>query len=116
MSVARYRTLMTEEGMRGTIAEAVEFHGGHLFYVPRTDAVPSMTDWPDLELILPHKRTVAHVELKSQRRPITPGQARVLAMLRECDRSEAFLVRPVPRDETETSYDAFLAWLNGGEL
>ena len=111
MSLAAYRRTLTEAAMREAVADLVALHGGELFYVNDSRRVPEMEDWPDLQLILPHRRTVAHVELKSIRRNLTLGQQRVLTLLRECDRSETFLVRPEPRDETETSYDALLEWL-----
>lgn len=113
MSIAAYRRTLTEEQMRDAIAEAVAWLGGIAFYVHDSRRTPSMADWPDLELILPHRRAVASVELKSQKRIVTPGQARVLELLRDCDRHETFAVRPDPREPTETSYDAFLEWLGG---
>lgn len=111
MSIAAYRRTTNEAAMRDAIAELVSLRGGRMFYLRDSRSAPEMEDWPDLHLILPHKRTVAHVELKSQRRIVTPGQAVVLALLQECDRAESFVVRTEPRDETETSYDAFLEWL-----
>lgn len=110
MSIAAYRRTLTEEAMREAILEAVAWLGGVAFYVHDSRRAPSMEHWPDLELILPHRRTVAHVELKSQSRIVTPGQATVLALLRECENHETFIVRPEPR-LGECSYDDFLAWL-----
>lgn len=100
--------------MRDAIEKLVTLHAGHLFFVNDSRRAPEMEDWLDLELIIPHLGTVAHVELKSQRRNVTAGQRRILTLLQECPRSEAFIVRPVPRDETETSYDDFIRWLGGG--
>jgi hypothetical protein len=108
-SVGRYLNTMTEAQMRTAIIDAVSPLGGRVFWVRDSRATP-LADWPDLELILPHRRTVAHVELKSQSRIVTPGQATVLALLRECENHETFIVRPEPR-LGECSYDDFLAWL-----
>lgn len=111
-AIARYRRSTSEAAMRQAIVDAVALRGGRVFFIHDSRAVPGMESWPDLELILPDAGIVAHVELKSQRRPITPGQAEVMAMLAGCQRFESFTVRPDPK-VGETGYDALIDWLRG---
>ena len=109
---ARYRRSMSETQMREAIADAVAHLGGRCWYVHDSRYAPATADLPDLIIALP-RGVVAFVELKSQRRRITDGQHAAIALLRECRRSESFVVRPVPRDETECSFDDFLNWIGG---
>lgn len=109
--VAAYTRSLSESAMREAITEAVERLGGRVFYVSDSRYAPSMTDFPDLVIILPSKGRVLFVELKSWRRPITDGQRSVLDMLAACDRVESYVVRSEPRDVHETGYQAFMDWL-----
>ena len=113
ITATRYRERTTEAQMRDAIGTLVTLHGGAMFFVNDSRRTPEMEHWLDLELILPHLQTVAHVELKSQRRNLTDGQRHILALLRECHRSESFVVRPVPRED-EIAFDDFCNWLGGG--
>lgn len=97
--------------MRQAIIDLVSLKNGRVFWLPDSRGTP-LEDWPDLELILPDAGIVAHVELKSQRRMVTPGQAEVMDILASCQRFESFIVRPEPK-LGETSYDALIDWLRG---
>src|SRR5436190_20427581 len=111
MTVAAYRKQLTEAGMRQAITEAVERQGGRVWFVSDSRYAPGTVDLPDLIVALPGR--VAFVELKSQRRRITDGQRAALDLLGQATRADVFVVRPEPKDETETSYESFLAWLEG---
>lgn len=95
--------------MAAAIKEAVEYRGGRCWHA-RDSRGQNLTDMLDLVIVLPPY--VALVELKSQRRPTTPGQLHTLDLLAECTRIESLIVRPVPKDG-ETSYDDFLRWIEG---
>lgn len=99
--------------MRDAIADLVALKHGRLFYIRDSRATPEMVDFPDLMIVLPPR--VIFCELKSARRATTAGQAEVLAMLERCSDVDTFLVRSVPRDETEFSYDAVLDLLQGDD-
>lgn len=103
---------ISEQSMTRAIVDAVAGLGGRTFYA-RDSRRQALTDEPDLRIVLPNRRLYLTCELKSWKRPITPGQQEVAAMLREVARFESFIVRPCPRDESETSYDTFLDYLIG---
>lgn len=107
-TLPRYR-LPTETEMEYAIREAVGFRGGVVWHA-RDSRGQGIEDEPDLRLVLPWKRTVAFVELKSQRRVITPGQALALALIAECTRLEQMIVRPDPQPG-EIGYSDFMRWL-----
>jgi hypothetical protein len=104
MSVARYRALPTEDEMERTIREAVELLGGRCWHV-RDSRRLDVQDMPDLLIVLPP--FVALLELKSQRRKVTPGQESVLQLLERCHIVTSGIVRPVPK-EGEMSLDEAL--------
>lgn len=111
MSIAAYRRTLTEKAMRIAVTESVDRLGGRVWFVHDSRYAPATADLPDLIVALPGR--VAFVELKSQRRRITDGQRAALDLLSQAIRADVFVVRPDPRDPTETSYDAFLNWLEG---
>lgn len=111
MSIAAYRKQITESGMRQSIVEAVERRGGKVWWVHDSRYAPATADLPDLIVALPGR--VAFVELKSQRRRITDGQRAAIDLLGGATRADVFVVRPEPKDPSETGYDAFLAWVEG---
>ena len=111
MSVAAYQAKMTESAMRTGIQEAVARLGGRVFWVHDSRYAPATADLPDLILVLPRQNRVMFVELKSQYRKTTAGQREVIEMLEVCQEAFVFVVRPSPKDTTELSYDALLAWL-----
>jgi len=102
---------MREDAMQLAITDLVAMRNGRLFHVRRSDVAPELVDLPDLLILDPAGNRAVLAELKSQRRSITAGQAAVLALAAQCQTFHSFTVRPEPRDETETSYDAFLAWM-----
>lgn len=112
LTPAAYHRRMTERSMRDAIIEIVTCRGGKVFFVHDSRSAPATADLPDLIVIAPWMRAVFLVELKSQRRPVTTGQAEVLALLAGCRTVISGIVRPVPR-EGEMSYDQFLGWLDG---
>lgn len=103
-----YRRLPTEAQMLHAIEQKVDYLGGRLWHVNRSDECPELTDLPDLIVIVPG--LAALVELKSQRRTVTRGQREVAALLATAERFWGGIVRPVPR-AGEMSYDAFLEML-----
>lgn len=111
MSVSRYHQTIREEAMREAIQDVVRLRQGRLWFVRRSDVAPELVDLPDLLILDPAGNRAVLAELKSQRRSVTAGQAAVLAMAAQCQHFHSFTVRPEPRDETDTSYDAFLAWM-----
>lgn len=111
MTVAAYRRTLSEKAMRQAIVEAVERQGGKVWWVHDSRYAPATADLPDLIVALAGR--VAFVELKSQRRQITDGQREALDLLGTATRADVFVVRPEPKDPSETSYDAFLNWLEG---
>lgn len=113
LTAARYQQRMSEAQMRDGIVPLVQRLGGHAFYVRDSRHAPETEHMLDLQLILPHRQTLAIVELKSMRRQLTDGQSIVLEALRECTRCETFLVRPEPRGPEETAYNDFVNWLGG---
>jgi hypothetical protein len=111
-TITRYRRTVSEAAMREAIIELVTLQGGRVFYIADTRQAPELVDLPDLIVLLPHRRAVAFVELKSQRRATTPGQEAVLELLAECQVCESFIVRPEPKPG-EVAYAAFMDWLEG---
>jgi hypothetical protein len=110
MSVTSYRRTMSERAMQEAISEAVHALGGRCWYVHDSRYAPATVDLPDLIIALP-RGVVALVELKSQRRQVTDGQHAAITLLQGCHRIETFIVRPEPKGERETAYDAFMDWL-----
>lgn len=109
--LARYLRTMREDAMQLAIEELVALRQGRVWHVRRSDVAPELVDLPDLLILDPAGNRAILAELKSQRRSITAGQAAVLQLAAQCRHFHSFTVRPEPRDETETSYDAFLAWM-----
>jgi hypothetical protein len=110
-----FRESVSEAAMQQTITELVTMRGGRVWHVRRSDVAPETVDLPDLLILDPMGARVILAELKSQKRTVTLGQQAVLAMARECGDFHPFLIRPTPKDHTETSYDRFLEFLKGGE-
>jgi hypothetical protein len=108
--VTTYRRSISETAMRDAIMAAVHHLGGRCWFVHDSRYAPAMADLPDLIIALP-RGVVAFVELKSQRRAITDGQHAAIALLQGCQVVETFIVRPEPRDASETAYDAFMDWV-----
>lgn len=111
-SAALYQRSVLEADMERALADLVAYRGGRLFHVRRSDVAPELTDLLDWLIIDPRGGRVLHVEAKSQTRLITPGQAGLLELLRECRTFASGIVRPVPLGPAETSYDDFLEMLN----
>jgi hypothetical protein len=109
VNLSVYRSLPTEDQMEATIREAVELHGGRCWHV-RDSRRLDVQDMPDLLIILPPH--VALLELKSQRRKVTPGQQSVMELLERCHIVTSGIVRPEPRDG-EMSLNEALALLVG---
>lgn len=95
--------------MAHAIKQAVELRGGRCWFA-RDSRGQNLTDMLDLLILLPPY--VMLVELKSQRRKLTVGQAGTLQMAEECTRVLAAVVRPRP-DFAEIGYDAFLEFIAG---
>jgi hypothetical protein len=98
--------------MRDAIGELVAWRRGRMFYVRDSRAAPETQDMTDLIVVVPG--LAALLELKSQRRATTPGQAEVAALLRTVTRFVGGIVRPQPKDG-ELGYDEVLAILGGGD-
>jgi hypothetical protein len=91
--------------MEATIREGVERLGGVCWSI-RDSRGLDVEHQPDLLIVLPP--VVALLELKSQRRKVTPGQAHVLELLAQCNTLVSGIVRPVPKPG-EISLDEALA-------
>lgn len=102
-----YRRRATERAMREAIQDVVAHRGGKVFFVHDSRYAPATADLPDLIVIAPWLGAVLLIELKSQRRDLTPGQAEVLALLAGCRELISGVVRPEPR-EGEMGFDEFL--------
>ena len=113
VTAARYRATTTEAAMQAAIEYLVALRGGVVWSV-RDSRGLRVENMPDLIILDPRGRRIILVELKSQSRVVTVGQAAVIDMASECQDAYTFIVRPEPRDPGELSYDAFLDWLNGG--
>lgn len=113
MTAARYAARVTEAQMQAAIAELVTMRHGRMFHLVRSDVAPEMVDLPDLLIVDPAGQRLILAELKSAKRRVTPGQAHLMAMARECIRCEAMIVRAGEPREGEVSYDRFLEWLKG---
>lgn len=109
-AVTRYRALPREAGMEAAIREGVAHRGGRVWSV-RDSRGLAVADMPDLLIVVPetehYPATIALIELKSQRRKVTPGQAHALELLSRCTRIVTGVCRPIPRDG-EIGYDALL--------
>ena len=101
---------MTEREMERAIRDAVG-KGGFVFHIRDSRGAPEMADFPDLVVILPAKRCVLFLELKSQTRRVTDGQRAVLDALDACRQVESFVVRPSPLP-MEISYARLMNWLS----
>ena len=110
LTVSEYRERSTEAEMTETIAELVGFLGGRMWHVRDSRQAPETADMPDLVIIVPG--LVAIVELKSQLRGITLGQAEVRDLLLSIPDNPycvGWMVRPNPdRSVGERSYDELL--------
>lgn len=110
----RWRVQMREAEMETAITELVTIKHGLVWSI-RDSRGMNVAHMPDLIVVAPWLATgtVMLVELKSQKRVLTPGQREALSILSQCSRFDSMIVRPGPRDETETDYDTFLAMLRG---
>ena len=104
------RRLPLETEMEQAVREAVEYRGGRCWSI-RDSRKFAVQDMPDLIVVLPP--VIYLVELKSQRRQITDGQAAVLELLEGCEFVQSGIVRPIPRDAGEISYDDFINLIKG---
>ncbi len=104
-----YRRSATEDELEATIREAVALRGGRCWHV-RDSRGLDVEDMPDLLIVCPP--VLALIELKSQRRNVTAGQAHVLELVWQCNVIVSGIVRPVPRSG-EMSLDQLLAMLDG---
>jgi len=109
--VSGYRTSAREIEMREAIIDLVTRQGGFVFHIRDSRGAPEMVSFPDLVIVQPNRGVVSFVELKSQSRRVTPGQAEVMAALEVCARAEAWIVRPEPKTEGEMAYGTLLNWL-----
>jgi hypothetical protein len=109
VTVDRYRRRATEAQMEGAIRDLVRLRGGRCWHLVDARDAPELVDLPDLLILVPG--LAAWIELKSQRRIITPGQAEVAALLASATRFVGGIVRPDPRDG-ELSYDELLEVLH----
>lgn len=109
-TLARYRRRATEAEMRQTIIDCVEHLGGRVFWIQDSRGIP-VENLPDLVIVC--GTTVALIELKSQFRNLTPGQAHVLNLLADASRVVSGVVRPSPRPG-EMSLDDCLRMLQEG--
>jgi hypothetical protein len=105
VTVDRYRRRATEAQMEGAIRDLVAFRGGRIWHLEDARTAPELTDLPDLLILVPG--LAAWVELKSQRRIVTPGQAEVAALLASATAFVGGIVRVDPRDG-EMGYDELL--------
>lgn len=103
-----YRRTITEAAMQDAIQEIVTLKGGKLWHLRDARKAPELTDLTDLIIVVPGFASL--VEVKSQRRIVTPGQMDVAALLATVTRFWGGVVRPMPR-EGELSYDEFVAML-----
>lgn len=103
-----YQRRATEAEMREAITKLVALRGGRLWFVRDSRQSPETEDMPDLLILLPG--LAAWIELKSQRRRITPGQREVAVLLDGVERFVGGVVRPESR-EGEMSYDELLTTL-----
>lgn len=108
-AATRYRRSATEAEIEKAIRDAVEALGGRCWHV-RDSRGMDVEDMPDLLIVLPP--IVALIELKSQRRQVTPGQEQVLDLLSGCRRIVSGIVRPHPKPG-EMSQDDVLAIIQG---
>ena len=108
----RYRASTSEAAMQQAIKDILKVRGGRLWHVRDSSKSPELVNLLDWLILDPASETCYLVEAKSQRRIITPGQARVVEIASACHTFRSGIVRPVPRPG-EWSYDDFIAMLGG---
>ncbi len=112
--IERYRRAPTEASMEAAIRDLVALRHGKVFHLRDARRAPELADLPDLIVLLPpspgRPGLVALLELKSHRRPVTPGQAEVAGLVASAGRVVGGIVRANPR-EGELSYDDILSLL-----
>lgn len=101
-----YQARTTEDQMEQTIRGVVG-NRGLVFHIRDSRGAPEMVGFPDLVIVLPEKSTVLFVELKSQKRRVTPDQRIVIWALEQCSEVRAYVVRPEPKTG-EISFDQLL--------
>lgn len=95
--------------MEETIREAVRHLGGWVWH-DRDSRRRAVTDEPDLRILVPGRYLL--IELKSQRRDLTAGQAAALEMAAGIRQFHTGVVRPNPR-AGEWSLDEVLSLIQG---
>lgn len=110
VAIERYRRLPSEWAMQEAIAELVELRGGRLWHVRDSRAL-GVEDAPDLMIVVPG--LAAWIEVKSQSRPVTPGQQEVAALLASVTKFVGGVMRPDPKPG-ELSYEEVLRLLGDG--
>lgn len=98
----RYHRSATEAQMERAIRDLIRGRG-RVFHLHDARRAPELVDLPDLLIIAPP--VLAVIELKSQRRVVTPGQAEVIQLLAGCSDLFAGIVRPEPSADEEWSFD-----------
>jgi hypothetical protein len=106
MTTHDYQVASLESEMEATIRELVAHKHGMMWHIRRSDHAPETENMPDLLILLPGRLFL--VELKSQDRPLTPGQVAVKALMSTITDVTCGVVRPDPRPG-EMSFDALLA-------
>lgn len=96
ITASQYRLTVTEKEMEAVIRDAVGTRG-RVFHIRDSRGLPDWEGFPDLVIILPERNRVLFVELKSQKRKVTMGQAAVMIELEQCHEIEAYIVRPKPK-------------------
>lgn len=108
MPSAAYQQCTTEAEMEDAIRDLVALRGGRCWHVNDARSSPEMADAPDLLILLPG--AAFWIELKSQKRHVTPGQKEVAALMATVTRFVGGTIRPHPR-EGELSFDELIALL-----
>ena len=112
MTAPTWQQYMTEQMMQDSIRVAALQYGWKFYHTHnsrRSDA-----GYPDCVMIRDGVMLV--YELKAQRGRVSPQQREWLAAFAGLGFNvRAAIVRPVPRDDSELSYDAALAMLAGQE-
>jgi len=106
IDASTYQQRMSESEMEQSIRGAVGDRG-LVFHIRDSRGAPEMAGFPDLVIVLPEKSTVLFVELKSQKRIVTPDQKMTMWALSQCSEVRAYLVRPNPKPE-EISFDQLM--------
>lgn len=109
-----YRCMPSEAQMQDTMVEAVVARHGRAWHLRDARQSPELVDLPDLLVLLPTGLAMM-LEVKSQRRTITTGQMAVADLLRVCDRFVGGIVRPMPKNDHEMSYDEALRLIQEDE-